>query len=79
MGTAEATEEFIKTEEEQVEFGEFSGISLEYETDDELIREWYLKSGSIMLFITYSCMLDDEAQEEDVVESILESLRLLSN
>ena len=66
-------------EEEQVEFGEFSGITLEYEVDDELIREWYLKSGSIMLFITYSCLLEDEGKEDDVVESVLESLRLLSN
>ena len=61
---------------EEVEHGDFTGFTFCYSTEDEYLCEWYLKSGSLMLFITYSCALEDEEQsEEDIVETILDSLR----
>ena len=57
-----------------VEFESFSGVTCCYDDDQEYWCEWYLRSGSVLLFITYSCLLDDEGTEEDVIESILESL-----
>lgn len=64
-------------EEEEVEFGDFSGISFEYETDDEFWQEWYLMSGNIMLFVTYACDLGEEENEIDIVEFILDSLKVI--
>lgn len=60
---------------EEVEYGEFTGFSFCYDIDEEYLCEWYLKSGNLMLFITYSCALEDEDNsEEDIVESMLDSL-----
>jgi len=60
---------------EEVEYGEFTGFSFCYDVDEEYLCEWFLKSGNLMLFITYSCALEDEDNsEEDIVESILNSL-----
>lgn len=65
-----------EVESEDVEYGSFSGFSLCYEIDDEYLCEWYLRSGKIMLFITYSCPLEEEGNsEEDIVETMLDSLQ----
>ncbi len=61
-------------EPEEITLGEFDGIVLDYEIDDEYGCEWYLASGSLFLFATYICDAGDEEQEHDVVELILESL-----
>lgn len=61
-----------------VEFEAFSGVTCCYDDDDEYWCEWYLRAGPVLLFITYNCPLDDEGAEEDVIESILESLSLSS-
>ena len=65
-------------EEEEIEFGEFSGITFEYEMDGEFWQEWYLMSGNILLFITYACDLGDEENEIDIIEFILDSLKDIS-
>lgn len=58
------------------DYGDFSGLSFCYDTGGEYICEWYLHSDQVMLFITYSCPLEDEDKsEEDIVESILNSLK----
>jgi len=57
-----------------VEFDSFTGVTCCYDDDQEYWCEWYLRSGPVLLFITYSCPLEEEGAEEDVIESILESL-----
>ncbi|MFO7603164.1 MAG: hypothetical protein R6X06_05030 [Gammaproteobacteria bacterium] len=65
-----------EVESEEVEYGEFSGFSFCYEVEDEYLCEWYLRAGKLMLFVTYSCALEDEEHsEEDIVETMLDSLR----
>jgi hypothetical protein len=64
---------------EQVEFGPFDGLSVCYESEGEYWCEWYLRARHVLLFITYNCPLAQEGSEDDVVESILESLQLRSD
>lgn len=61
-----------------VEFDSFSGVTCCYDDDDEYWCEWYLRAGPVLLFITYNCPLAEEGAEDDVIESILESLTLTS-
>lgn len=59
-----------------VDFGDFNGFFFCYDTKGEYICEWYLKSARLLLFVTYSCPLEDEENsEEDIVETILDSLQ----
>ena len=61
-----------------VEFGSFAGVSFCYDDNDEYWCEWYLRAGPVLLFVTYNCPLDEEGAEDDVIESILESLTVPS-
>ena len=63
-------------ESEEVECGDFTGFSFCYAVENEYLCEWYLKSGKLMLFITYSCAVEDEENsEEDIVDTMLDSLQ----
>ncbi len=59
---------------EDVVLGDFSGIAVSFEQDGEYWCEWYLRSEKVLLFITYNCDAKNVEVDEDVVESILESL-----
>lgn len=61
-------------EPEEITLGEFDGIVLDYELEGEYGCEWYLLSGSLLLFVTYICDVSEDDQEHDVIEMILESL-----
>ena len=61
---------------EEVELGDFSGITLDYEDEEGYWQEWYLMSDSLILFVTYACDPEHEGKIEDVVEMILESLKI---
>jgi len=75
----ELAAEHSNADEEEIEFGDFSGITFEYETGDEFWQEWYLMSGKILLFITYTCDLGKEENEIDIVEFILDSLNTVNS
>ena len=62
-------------ETQAIRLGDFEGFTFGYGVEDEYWCEWYLKSGSLLLFVTYSCETQDEGKEDDVVEAILETLR----
>ncbi len=63
-------------EEDEVELGDFVGITLDYEAGGEYWQEWYLMSGRVFLFATYGCDLADEGSEADIIATMLESLRV---
>lgn len=63
---------------EEVELGNFAGLSCCYEGEGEYWCEWYLRSDQLLLFVTYNCSLEEEGTQDDVVESILESLQVIS-
>jgi hypothetical protein len=61
---------------QQEQFGPFMGVSCCFSDDEHYWCEWYLFNDNILLFVTYDCELDQEGEEDDVIESILESLSL---
>jgi hypothetical protein len=56
--------------------GDFVGVSAEYVdwSDTRFWKKWWLRTGPLMLYITYTCTRGDEHIEEDDVERILSSL-----
>lgn len=64
---------------ENVTLGNFNGITISYEVEDNVWREWYLKAGRLFLFITYHCPLANEGEEDDSVEAVLDSMQLLKS
>jgi hypothetical protein len=54
--------------------GTFRGVCCKYEEGDDAVREWYLAQGTVLLFITYSCALENRDLDEAAVEEILQTL-----
>ncbi len=55
--------------------GDFEGLGLSYLHEGELWKEWYLKSGNLLVFVTYHCLEEDEEKEEGFVDVILGGLK----
>ena len=62
-----------------VTLGDFSGIVAAYSEDDSAVREWYLASGSLLLFVTYCCELENAGMDDAAVDDILDTLQLISS
>ena len=60
-----------------VSLGDFSGVGGGYPDDGVAIREWYVASGAIMLFITYSCDEENRGMDDAAVDEILDTLLLV--
>lgn len=56
--------------------GAFSGVYCEYLEEGDAVREWYLASGPVLLFITYSCDEDNRGLDDAAVDDILGTLAL---
>jgi len=61
----------------QVTLGEFSGLTSHYIEEDTAIRQWYVASGSMLLFITYSCDEDNGGMDDAAVDELLDTLMLV--
>ncbi|VAW96483.1 hypothetical protein MNBD_GAMMA21-1030 [hydrothermal vent metagenome] len=60
-------------------FGPFTGVGCCFEADGDYWCEWYLCHENMLLFVTYNCDLESEGEEDDLIESILDSLTLMKN
>ena len=60
------------------ELGEFEGLSGSFVEEGAAIREWYIASGGMLLFITYSCDEDNRGMDDAAVDEILDPLLLVS-
>lgn len=60
----------------EVVLGEFSGIRATYVEDDVAVREWYVGNGPMLLFITYSCELENRGMDDAAVDELLDTLML---
>jgi len=58
--------------------GHFEGCCTTYREAGSAVREWYLASGSALLFITYSCDEENSGLDDAAVEEILRTLVPLS-
>lgn len=61
----------------EVEFGAFDGVTCCYEADEGYWCEWYLRHGQLLLFVTYDSSLEDEGSEDDMIDSMLETLAII--
>ena len=61
---------------EATTFGEFSGLGSALTEDDSAIRQWYVASGPLLLFITYSCEAQHRGLDDAAVDELLDTLLL---
>ncbi|MEM6581179.1 MAG: hypothetical protein AAF699_07905 [Pseudomonadota bacterium] len=54
--------------------GEFRGLTRQFQEDDAALREWYVALGSMMLYITYSCALENAGMDDAAVDELLDTL-----
>ena len=54
--------------------GAFSGVSGHYTEDGAAVREWYLGSDSLLLYVTYVCDEDDAGLDDASVDELLGTL-----
>ena len=48
----------------------------EAEEDDAALRIWWVASGGLMLFVTYSCDVDNAGMDDAAVDDLLDTLLL---
>ena len=58
----------------KVTLGDFVGFTIAFGTKDEFWREWYLRNGGQMLFVTYNCDADQRGIEDEAVDEMLATL-----
>lgn len=62
---------------QKVSLGDFAGVCGAYTEGEDAMREWYVASGSMLLFITYSCALDNAQMDDSAVDQLLDTLMLV--
>jgi hypothetical protein len=56
--------------------GEFQGQTASRVSGELFWRRWWLRSGQLLVYVTYNRGVDDECGEDSVVERIVNSLKL---
>lgn len=56
------------------QLGDFSGVSAASEEEDTALREWFVACGSLLLYITYSCELENRGMDDAAVDALLDTL-----
>ena len=59
----------------KVRYGPFSGFSVEYTKEQRFWKEWWLRSGNLMVYVTYNVILGKQNVEKEKVEKLLRSLK----
>ncbi len=59
-----------------VSLGDFSGLASAYEEEGAAVREWCVASGDLLLFITYSCEVENRGMDDAAVDELLDTLLL---
>lgn len=64
---------------QEVTLGDFSGVSSRYVEDGAAIREWYVANDALLLFITYSCDVDNAGLDDPAVDELLDTLMVAAD
>jgi hypothetical protein len=51
----------------------------EFVEDGAAIREWYVVEGPLLLYITYSCDVENRGMDDAAVDDILSTLRIAAD
>ncbi|WOJ93526.1 hypothetical protein R0135_17360 [Congregibacter variabilis] len=75
---AEDLQQFVTEDSiwDSVRRGSFEGLRTSLIEDGAAIREWYLYAGKLLLYVTYSCELDNQGLDDAAVDDILDTLRM---
>lgn len=55
--------------------GSFTGLGARVEEDETALREWVVYAGDLLLYITYSCSLENRGMDDAAVDELLATLR----
>ena len=59
--------------------GDFTGFEVRFSDGESFWRQWFLRHGRKMLFVTYNCSVAGQGVEDGAVDEILASLRSVMN
>ncbi len=59
--------------------GDFAGVASRFAEEGMAIREWYVASGPMLLFITYSCDEENRGMDDAAVDELLDTLQLVES
>src|SRR5205823_3882442 len=59
-----------------VTYGPFSGFYLHYPEGEHYWKHWWLRSGNILVYVTYNAEIAAKGVEDEAIERILSTLRL---
>ena len=60
-----------------VALGVFRGFTGQFVEEGAAVREWYVANGPVMLFVTYSCDVENRGMDDASVDEILDTLLVL--
>ena len=63
----------------RVTLGDFGGLSCNWQEQDSAIREWYLFRGGLLLYVTYSCEVENSGMDDAAVDELLDTLLVLAS
>ena len=64
---------------ERVSCGDFDGITISYDEDETFWRKFWLRSNSLLLYVTYNCDLKSKIVELAYINLMLSSLKAETN
>lgn len=58
-----------------VKWGGFEGFLFSYRDDENTWCQWFLRCAATAVFVTYNCPLESKGENDEIVDSILGSLK----
>jgi hypothetical protein len=58
--------------------GEISGLSAEFEQSGFYSRHWWLRKGPVVVFVTYNVALSNRADEQQMIDDLVHSLKIVT-
>ncbi len=59
-----------------VSIGDFLGFAARYKREDRVWQEWWLRSGKVMVYVTYNVEEGQDTIAQEALSNILSTLRV---